>query len=190
MTGDYITTFTGKKFPLFDPGPDDICVEDIAHHLSRICRYTGAPDYRIPNGFYSVAEHSVFVALKAPVQHRMAALLHDAAEAYIGDLARPLKYMKGMDAYRDLDTKIERVIAKKFGLEYPWNPIIKDLDNRIIVDEKQTFIKDPDWSSEDCERWGVGTEALGVQLRGWLPNDAEEAFLQTYWTLGERVRVV
>jgi len=190
MTHDYITTYTGKKFPLLDPSPDDVCIEDIAHHLARICRYTGAIGDGVSSSYYSVAEHSVFVALCAPVQYRMAALLHDAAEAYIGDLSRPLKYLAGMQAYRDMDAKIEAVIAKKFNLEYPWPAIVKELDSRIILDEKATFLKDQDWAAEDCERWDVLDTPLGVQLRGWLPREAEAAFMETYWTLGERVRRV
>jgi hypothetical protein len=178
----YITTFTGKQFHFLDPQPDQICIEDIAHQLSGEPRFNHST-----TAFYSVAEHSVFVALCAPVQHRVAALLHDAAEAYFKDIARPLKYLPQMAGYRELIAKTEAVIAAKFGFTYPLDPIIKELDGRIILDEKDQFLPHAEWSDEEMEACEVGLKPLGVTLRGWLPRNAEAAFLETYFTLGEPV---
>jgi hypothetical protein len=187
--GPHITTASGKRFYPLDPQPDDICIEDIAHHLARICRFTGAVQASDFNGsFYSVAEHSVFMALCAPVQHRVAALLHDAAEAYFNDMARPIKYLPEMAPYRALIARTEAVIAEKFKFEYPLPEIVKDLDSRIILDERDQFLPNADWSEDDLELCEVGAEPLGVTLRGWLPEAAEAAFMEIFWTLGERGR--
>ena len=92
--GDWIQTFTGKRIYPFDPDPDLICIDDIAHALSNICRFTGHVKH-----FYSVAQHSVIVANAIPdslgVPHTnelyLQALLHDAQEYLFSDLSRPLK---------------------------------------------------------------------------------------------------
>lgn len=87
--GPYIQTYTGKKFHPFDPKPEEICIEDIAHSLAHICRFNGHTEF-----FYSVAQHSLIVAhlLKdeSPLT-QLLGLLHDAAEAYIGDIPAPIK---------------------------------------------------------------------------------------------------
>lgn len=185
----YITTYTGKHFHLVNPEPDQICVEDIAHHLARVCRFGGAVRAdNVPTGFYSVAEHSVFVALTCPLKHRIAGLFHDAAEAYFCDLPRPLKYLPQLAGYRDLIANAERVIAAKFGFEFPLPAIVKEIDSRIILDEQADFMPQADWGEDECDALEVGSQPLGVTLRGWMPSDAEAAFLEVYTTLGERVR--
>jgi hypothetical protein len=187
--GPHITTASGRRFYPLDPQPEDICIEDIAHHLARICRFTGAVQGgENHNSFYSVAEHSVFIALCAPVQHRVAALLHDAAEAYFNDMARPIKYLPEMAPYRALIGDCEAVIARKFGFAHPLDPIIKELDGRILLDERGQFQPQAQWSDDDMAALDVGAEPLGVTLRGWAPEAAQAAFMETYYTLGCRGR--
>ena len=84
--GPWIQTFTGKRFHLFDPSPDEVCIEDIAHALSNICRFGGHCLTHL-----SVAEHSVTVSRHVRPSLALPALLHDAPEAYIGDIVTPLK---------------------------------------------------------------------------------------------------
>ncbi len=86
--GDYIATYTGKQFYPLDPRPEDVCLEDIAHSLSNLCRFTGHTD---TDRFYSVAQHSVICSTIVAPEAALLALLHDAAEAYLGDISRPLK---------------------------------------------------------------------------------------------------
>jgi len=82
--GDWIQTYTGKRFWPLDPRPEDVDILDIAHSLSLLCRFTGHT-----SSFYSVSQHSILVAQEVPKRLRLWALFHDAAEAYIGDIARP-----------------------------------------------------------------------------------------------------
>src|ERR1700691_1787676 len=81
----YIETFTGKTFSFLAPQPEDICIEDIAHATSMLCRFTGHCKY-----FYSVAEHCVAVSRLCSVRNDIAGLLHDSAEAYVNDMNSPL----------------------------------------------------------------------------------------------------
>jgi hypothetical protein len=175
----WLQTFSGKQiFPL-DPKPDQICIEDIAHALSQICRFNGHT-----HSFYSVAEHSVFVALNVPVEHRVAALLHDASEAYLCDLPRPVKY--NVVGYAEAEQRLMQAIADKFGFKLPLADCIKAADNRILLNEREQMLRpsDLEWGGFD------DLEPLpGVQLRGWLPRAAEAAFLEVFYTLNEPVRV-
>ena len=118
-----IRTFSGKFVEPYNLNPDDVNVIDIAHSLARICRYQGHC-----NHFMSVAQHSVMVAARVPVHMRLTALLHDASEAYLGDMPRPLKRMPQMAFYREAEERAHEVIAKKFGCIWPWPPEIKLAD--------------------------------------------------------------
>lgn len=108
---DTIRTISGRIMRPLDPRPDDIAIEDIAHALSHICRWNGHV-----REFYSVAHHSVMVAGWCQPEHRLAALLHDAAEAYLSDVPRPLKATAAFAAYREAEARLQRVIFERFGL--------------------------------------------------------------------------
>jgi len=105
-----ILTHTGRYVSIAGPHPDDIDIEDIAHALANICRFSGHTKQ-----FYSVAEHSVLVALMAPREHGLAALMHDASEAYIGDVVQPLKSSDAMRDYIVAECRMERAIEQRFG---------------------------------------------------------------------------
>src|SRR5690606_22430694 len=100
------------KFDVFDLDPNAIVIEDIAHALSLKCRYNGHC-----NRFYSVAEHSwLMSSLFVEPELRRAALLHDAAEAYLCDLPSPIKHSVYMSDFREIEDDVQFVIYKKFGL--------------------------------------------------------------------------
>ena len=101
-------TFSGKKIKIKNPQVDDIDIRDIAAALSKICRFGGHS-----SEFYSVAQHSVLVALMVPKRLRAAALLHDASEAYLGDVIKPLKVILG-PIYAELEANFQRVIMERF----------------------------------------------------------------------------
>ena len=106
---NWILTQTGKRFDLFEPDADMIDPRDIAHSLAHLCRFNGHT-----REFYSVAQHSCLVADLVPTEHKLAALLHDATEAYIGDMVRPLK--QWMHAYQDVETWIWERICTRFSI--------------------------------------------------------------------------
>ena len=160
----WIETYTGKQFSLDDPSPDMVCVEDIAHALSMICRFNGHC-----NRFYSVATHSVLLSNYA---HNGAKelLFHDAAEAYIGDITYPFKKM--LPDYRRVEDAVSVVIAIKFGVSYPTPDWVKTLDTRILLNERAALMADTGniW---DCDN----LEPLRATIPDWSPATAEAAFL-------------
>ncbi|MDI1288693.1 MAG: hypothetical protein PSX37_01920 [bacterium] len=94
--GDWMNTFTGQKFYPLDPRADEVHAPDIAKALSQICRYGGHTSQH-----YSVAEHCVLMSLAVAPEHALFALLHDATEAYVGDMVRPLK--QALPEYRAIE---------------------------------------------------------------------------------------
>jgi hypothetical protein len=123
-------TYTGRRFYPLAPKVADIEIEDIAHQLAAENRYSGAT--AVP---YSVAQHSVLVAEKCPVHLKMEGLLHDASEAYLRDLPRPLKSLPAFQDYRQFEGQLEQKIAQRFQLQYPWDPIIHAIDRRVALTE-------------------------------------------------------
>ncbi len=127
--GDWIQTAHGRQFWPIDPRPDEVFIDDIAHALSMLCRFGGHCLH-----FYSVAEHSVLLSRAAPPEHKLWALLHDAGEAYLVDVPRPLKpFLAG---YREAEDKIMLAICERFGLPAEMPAPLKDLDKRILFDER------------------------------------------------------
>jgi len=118
----YIKTFSGKKINLRNPSSSDIDLADIGASLSKICRFGGHC-----SEFYSVAQHSVLVALMAPEPLRGAALLHDATEAYLGDVVKPLKVILG-PVYNELEMAFEQAIRERFH----WLPTIGQREKEEI----------------------------------------------------------
>lgn len=138
----WIETASGKSFYFLNPDPDSIDIHDIAYSLSNLCRYTGHC-----SAFYSVAEHSVYVASLLPSHLRLAGLLHDASEAYLGDVNSPLKRL--LPDYKKIEQGVEEAIAQKFGLEYPHNPAIKHADLQQLRTESYHLLP------SKGESWGV-----------------------------------
>jgi len=121
-----IQTFTGKMFNVFEPDMNIICIEDIAHALSNMCRWGGHT-----RQFYSVAEHSIRVALELDSrQIQIAALLHDAAEAYLVDMPRPFK--KYITGYEMIENRVMEAIARKFKFQYPLPKKVKEMDDYLL----------------------------------------------------------
>lgn len=121
-TKDSIRTVSGQYVNVFEPDPDTILISDIAHSLANQCRF-GA---HLPV-FYSVAEHSLWCATRIlNEEQRLAALLHDASEAYLMDFPKPIK--RRVEKYLEIEDKLMAVIAKKFGFQYPLCQSVKDID--------------------------------------------------------------
>ena len=128
-----IRTFSGKYVNILNPDPDTICIEDIAHALSNICRFGG----HTPQ-FYSVAQHSHHCHQLASGKHKRAALFHDASEAFLVDMPSPIK--KHLPDYRKLEYQLMTVIAKKFGFQFPFDPEIKKVDTEMLQFEWDNLI--------------------------------------------------
>lgn len=171
---DWIMTHTGKRFRPFAPDPADIDIRDIAHALSLICRYGGHP-----SGFYSVAEHSVLLSRAVPAEMAFDALMHDAAEAYLGDIPRPIKRAKEMTAWRDAEWIVETAIGKKFGCRLPMDAELAAFDSRMILDEWRQLMPR---TEEDI---GVSGAPMGVTVACWPPYLAKRYFLETFQRLSE-----
>lgn len=131
--GDWMQTYTGKKFWPLDPDPAEIDILDIAHALSNACRYAGHV-----MRFYSVAEHSVLVSMHVSDPNQKWALLHDASEAYLVDMPRPVK--RFLPGYQEAETRLMAAICERFGLPPEMPDEVKDIDNRILVDEREVLM--------------------------------------------------
>jgi hypothetical protein len=132
-TPDCIRTYTGIYMNVFEPTLDMICIEDIAHSLSMQCRFAGHLNY-----FYSIAQHSIMVARYVSKENKLAALLHDASEAYLLDIPRPIKVR--MPEYKAIEDNLMKKIAEKFDFEYPLCLEIKEADDRELKYEWETLM--------------------------------------------------
>jgi uncharacterized protein len=162
---DWMLTFTGRAFYPLAPLVEDVDPVDIAHHLSLLCRYGGAV-----RRFYSVAEHCVLMSHAVAPENALAALLHDATEAYVQDLIKPLK--RSLPEYCAIEDKLAGVIAERFDISATMPAEVKQADLRILLDERAALLADSPRS------WGSveGLEPLGVDIHGWGPADAERHY--------------
>jgi hypothetical protein len=142
--GDWMQTYTGRQFWPLDPRPEDFCREDIAHALSLKCRYNGHC-----LGFYSVAQHSVYVAEECerrwPGRWDLAwwGLLHDLEEAYLPDVPRPIK-VNGTGTLKDCALKIMEAAAVRFGLTGTAEPSeVKQADSAVLAAEAAQIMAPP-----------------------------------------------
>lgn len=167
--GDFMQTFTARQFWPLDARPDEVHIEDIAHALSLQCRYAGHC-----KKFYSVAEHSVLIAnwiwWYSSRTDALTGLLHDATEAYLVDMPRPVK--RSMHEYRFHEAALWKVIAERYGLPEVMPNIVHEADSRIIADELVNMRPMP-WHAKH-------NNPLGVELQLWTPEKAEAAFLATF----------
>ena len=168
----FIETYTGKKFYFTDPEPDMIDIRDIAHSLSLQCRFMGHAET-----FYSVAEHSVAVSCIVDKENALAALLHDAAEAYLSDIPQPIK--KLLPQYIELEEQVSQAIYSKFFLNVSpesWKDV-KDADNTQLKTEAKYLL------SSQGKDWIGDYPTKG--RKGKVPNclapiHAEALFLRSF----------
>jgi hypothetical protein len=176
----FIETYTGRAFWPLDPKVEGLSVIDIAHALSNQCRYSGHVRF-----FYSVAQHCCLLAAWAS-EHNADALtclqilMHDAPEAYLVDIPRPVKQY--MPQYRVWDHQINEVIRQWMGWKDPIPAIIDELDSRIIVDERAALM-----DTARRNDWGHKLEPIGIDIQPWTPEQAEKNFLIQYAAYSKQV---
>ena len=178
--GHWIQTFTGGRFYILDPREEEVDIFDIAHSLSMQCRYLGHA-----HNFYSVAQHSVLLATwcrekgMSP-ESQFEALMHDAHEAYTGDIPKPIKV--SIPILQDAEKRVEDVVRRKYRLQPDMPDWCHQIDRDIVVDEKRALMADQNgWTF-------IGSQPLGVEIKSWEPEMAELCFLTLFTHLQKLIR--
>jgi hypothetical protein len=134
----WIETYTGRRFNVFEPDIRNINIMDIAHSLSMCTRFNGHL-----NQYYSVAEHSIYVSELVPKEFALAGLLHDASEAYLSDVPRPIKAM--IPEIKLIENNVITLIFKKYGVT-EYSDIITYIDRSLCLTEAvQSNMNTYDW---------------------------------------------
>lgn len=165
---------SGLYLNLADPRQDQFTIDDIACALSKICRFGGHVE-----SFYSVAEHSVHCLGVArddclSPNEQFACLMHDAAEAFVGDVVKPLKVM--LQNYDAIECRMEGVIADKFGIDFvTTKAAYKKIDHEMLIAERRALFSADNvkWFGEDRVRH------ISPPIQCWNPKVAEQEFLSS-----------
>lgn len=174
VRGRNITTYSGMPFWPQEPSVDDVRLSDIAAHLSCICRFGGAVG---PDKWYSVAQHSVLVSLHVPHKYALEALLHDAHEAYVGDMVRPLKEMH--HNRDDIERMVDKVIREKYALPAECSPEVMKADGEALETERRDLFSGGgivDWGCSNFKAWDTKIVPVG-------PREAYEMFINRLWEI-------
>ncbi len=167
-----ILTGSGNYFSFINPDAYHFEIETIAHALSQLCRFTGHT-----SKFYSVAQHSVLVSQILPYKMQLAGLLHDATEAFVGDMTKPLKEM--FPEFRRIEKNIERAICKQYGLSFPMPHEVKHADLILLATEQRDLMPQVDL------QWNYlkGIQPLKETITPWSPEQAKRMFLERFYLL-------
>jgi hypothetical protein len=177
-TGAPVPTFSGRLVHPLAPDPETIVIEDIAHHLAAVNRFNGAT--LMP---YSVAQHSVLVSCCCDPVDSLHGLLHDAAEAYMGELVKPVKELGLLRAYRVIETHLLAAIYCRFGLAPGTPPSVMLMDERIAATEaRDLFVPAavPHFARVESEPMPRPI------IEPWSARCAEEQFLNRFERLRSR----
>lgn len=176
--GDWFQSIKGRKVWPLDPRPEDVDIEEIAQALSHICRFGG----HVPGGPYSVAQHSVYVSrCVAETRPDLAilGLLHDAPEAYLGDIIRPIKRSGCVtEEYRLADAAWMRAIGTAIGITFPdkMPAEVKIADDRVLMTERRDLlIAGPAWRER-----AYGALDYKIPAVGWGPVQSQLVFMHEY----------
>ncbi len=173
--GPYLQTVSGRFVNPFEPDPEQLDIADITRALANTCRFGGHC-----RSFYSVAQHSVIVSelveqRGGDVEDVFAALMHDAAEAYLGDMPHPIKHRSALgEAFKAAEEHLERALRARFKIK-PDVPEIKRADRALLATERRALSAE-DWHWPELD----GVEPLDLELTAWPPDEAARAFAARY----------
>jgi len=171
----WIQSTSGRKLLPFALQADSVTVEDIAHHLSQICRFNGAC-----RGVYSVAEHAVRMSYEVPREHALAALHHDDGEYVLGDIPRPMKSRMAVwdpvgqeyHSVKLVEERTHRVICRALGISSEIPPCVHAADLRMVVTEAR------DLMTPSPEPWQIDAKPYGWHIfQPWSTDLAAQRFL-------------
>lgn len=168
----WIQTHSGRRFNPTNPNPDAIVIQDIAHALSMQCRFSGHC-----RKFYSVAQHSVLVSYICDSADALWGLLHDASEAYLVDVPRPLKKSGKFQAYIEFEAQMQDAVCKRFGLPLKEPPSVKKADTILLATEARDLMSPlhPDWAQP--------VDPLPFMIDPWGPDKAKDMFMKRFFEL-------
>lgn len=169
---NWIQTFTGRRFDPIDPVEGAIVINDIAHSLSNQCRFTGHV-----KKFYSVAQHCVLVSYICDEKDALHGLLHDASEAYLVDIPRPLKRSGKFAAYLEMEDRLQRMIYKRFGLTTEEPAGVKRADTKLLATEAR------DLMSPLHKDWIQPVDPLPFKIVPLPPQEAKDLFMKRFFEL-------
>lgn len=168
----WIQTYSGRRFCPTNPNPDAIVIQDIAHSLSMQCRFTGHT-----KKFYSVAQHSVYVSHICDEKDALWGLLHDASEAYLTDVPRPLKRSGFFEEYLRIEALMQVAICKRFGLPYDEPPSVKKADTKLLATEAR------DLMAPLHKDWIQRATPLPFTIEAWDQQKAKDMFMERFFEL-------
>jgi hypothetical protein len=170
----WIQTASGLKFPLLDIDPEAIVIKDIAHALSMLCRFNAHC-----LKFYSVAEHSVHVSYEIEPRLALLGLMHDAAEAYLGDVPSPLK--GELRDFKCIEERLIVAIGERFGFPLPDDGSddtreLKRADLQLLIDEKAVIM------APEPEPWRPNAPSVKdpSRIECWSPEIAKTRFMARF----------
>ena len=160
----WIETRSGRRFDVANPREEDVHIEDIAVALAHTCRFGGHALRWISVGWHSVVVHDVVAMLCDHRDTRLAALLHDAAEAYVGDMPRPLKL--AFPNFVLAENKVQDIIHQKFGLQpsEEIRTLIRKVDNQALLEEARAYM------ATGGRGWELLDEGLTIPGAAFVPD--------------------
>jgi uncharacterized protein len=168
----WIQTYSGRRFTPTNPNPDAIVIQDIAHSLSMQCRFSGHT-----KKFYSVAQHCVLVSHLCNFEDALWGLLHDASEAYLVDIPRPLKHSGQFDAYLNFEKVMQEAICKRFSLPMEEPVSVKRADKIMLATEAR------DLMSPLRADWTQPIDPVPFKIETLGPQDAKNLFMKRFFEL-------
>jgi hypothetical protein len=169
---EYIRLRSGRRFSFKKPGPTQFTVVDLVWGLSRMPRFLGQTD----GAPYTIGQHLCLCHDLAPDHCKREALVHDMQEALCSDIVSPCKAL--LPDYRDVELRIERMLARRFGWRYPFPPDVKRVDLVALATEMRDLTRRRDWNE-------LPYPPANVRIVPW-PEDVVRTEFMKRWKIYHR----